>query len=135
MARTNRKRDMPGSELPMTPMIDVVFQLLIYFIVTIKPVDVYANLDVTRPSPEKTRTEQKPVQLLRISVNPDGYTINNKPVPDTDMPRMIKLLAELDKEQTVLILAAPQSHHERLVKVLDLCSKNKLINLSVLSSN
>jgi len=35
MARTNRKRDMPGSELPMTPMIDVVFQLLIYFIVTI----------------------------------------------------------------------------------------------------
>ena len=38
----------------MTPMIDVVFQLLIYFIVTIKPIDVVTNLDVFRPAPDKS---------------------------------------------------------------------------------
>ena len=52
MAENEESSEMPPAELPMTPMIDVVFQLLIYFIVTIQPVDVLANLDVFRPSPE-----------------------------------------------------------------------------------
>jgi biopolymer transport protein ExbD len=48
---------------------------------------------------------------------------------------MVETVAKMDKEQTVLILAAPQSSHERLVRVLDLCTKNELKNLSVLSAN
>ena len=52
MARKRKGMDAPEGELEMTPMIDVVFQLLIYFIVTIKPVDVVTNLDVFRPAPE-----------------------------------------------------------------------------------
>ena len=35
MARKRKGIDAPEGELEMTPMIDVVFQLLIYFIVTI----------------------------------------------------------------------------------------------------
>jgi biopolymer transport protein ExbD len=119
----------------MTPMIDVVFQLLIYFIVTIRPVDVYAIVDVTRPSPDKPKIEQPPVQLLRIGVFEEGFTMNDRPVSDREFPRMVETVAKMDKEQTVLILAAPQSSHERLVRVLDLCTKNELKNLSVLSAN
>lgn len=120
----------------MTPMIDVVFQLLIYFIVTIKPVDVFANLDVTRPSPDnKNPPPIKPVQLLRIGIYEEGYTMNDRPIPDREMSRMVETVAKLDKEQTVLILAAPKSSHDRLVRILDLCAKNELKNLSVLSSN
>jgi biopolymer transport protein ExbD len=135
MARARKKREMPSSELPMTPMIDVVFQLLIYFIVTIRPVDVYAIVDVTRPSPDKPKIEQPPVQLLRIGVFEEGFTMNDRPVSDREFPRMVETVAKMDKEQTVLILAAPQSSHERLVRVLDLCTKNELKNLSVLSAN
>lgn len=135
MARTRKKKDMPSSELPMTPMIDVVFQLLIYFIVTIRPVDVFAIVDVTRPSPDKAPPPPKPVQLLRIGIFEDGYTMNDRPIPDRDLPRMVEMVARMDTEQTVLVLATPQSSHDRLVRVLDLCAKNKLSNLSVLSAN
>ena len=52
MARARKRPEGAQAELEMTPMIDVVFQLLIYFIVTTKPVDVITNLDVFRPAPD-----------------------------------------------------------------------------------
>lgn len=39
------------SRLEMTPMIDVVFQLLIFFLVTLRQEDILAQLQAMRPSP------------------------------------------------------------------------------------
>ena len=136
MARKRRKSDMPAAELPMTPMIDVVFQLLIYFLVTIHPVDVMANLDVFRPSPEAQQEQPKtPPKMIRVVVFPDGYTINDKPVDAPELDKLLSKLASIDKNQTILIMCTSLSPHERLIEVLDLCAKSGLVNLSVISSN
>ena len=37
--------------LDMTPMIDVVFELIIFFVVTIKQEDVFSKLNANRPAP------------------------------------------------------------------------------------
>lgn len=120
----------------MTPMIDVVFQLLIYFLVTIHPKDVVANLDVFRPSPE-ARQEQTtlPPKMIRITVFSGGYTINDRPVDALELDKLLSKLASIDKSQTILILCTASSHHEDLVRVLDFCAKSKLVNLSVVSTN
>ncbi len=136
MARKRRKSKTPPAELPMTPMIDVVFQLLVYFIVTIKPMDVFAHLDVSRPSPEaKQEKLQTPPKLIRINIFPDGYTINDRPVDVAGLDKLLGELAALDKTQTILIMCSGGSHHERLIKVLDLSAKAELKNLSVISTN
>ena len=120
----------------MTPMIDVVFLLLIYFIATIKPIDVFAHLDVSRPSPEQQREQMEtPPNLLRINIFPDGFTINDRPVRLSDMERVLMRLAELDARQTVLVMSSSYATHERLIQVLDLCSKAGLRNISVVSTN
>ena len=120
----------------MTPMIDVVFQLLIYFIVTIKPVDVMAHLDVSRPSPESKQEKlDVPKNLIRIGVFYDGFSINDRPVRETDMDDLIKKLADLDRKQTILIMCSGAAPHEMLIKVLNLCAKHGLANLSVISTN
>ena len=135
MARKRRKSEAPAPELPMTPMIDVVFQLLIYFLVTIQPRDVLAHLDVFRPSPDQRQQEQqeKP-KMIRILVFPDGYTINDRPVDASELDRLLTRLAGIDRNQTILITCTAASQHERLVRVLDLCAKNRLVNLSVVST-
>ncbi|MDZ4198666.1 MAG: biopolymer transporter ExbD [Kiritimatiellia bacterium] len=135
MARSRRKSDPPSADLPMTPMIDVVFQLLIYFIVTIKPIDVFAHLDVSRPSPDPTQRKEQPPPVIRLQIYPDAYTINDRPVPDSELDRVLKRLAELDKKQTILISVSALSPHEMLIRVLDLCARNELANLSVVSTN
>jgi biopolymer transport protein ExbD len=125
-----------SGDLNMTAMIDVVFQLLIYFIVTVKPVDVVAHLDVFRPSPEKKQeTLQTPPKMIRIQIYPDGYSINDRVVDLGEMENLISRLAGIDKKQTIMIMATALSKHDSLIRVLDLCAKHGLQNLSVVSTN
>jgi biopolymer transport protein ExbD len=127
---------MPPADLPMTPMIDVVFQLLIYFLVTIHPVDVVANLDVFRPSPEAQKEKpDTPPKMIRITVFADAFLINDRPVDAQELDRLLSKLASIDKTQTILIMCTSLSPHERLITVLDLCAKSGLVNLSVVSTN
>lgn len=136
MARKRGPRTNDTGELNMTAMIDVVFQLLVYFIVTIKPVDVVAHLDVFRPSPEKKQEKlQTPPKMIRIQIYPDGFTINDRSVGLKEMETLIARLAGIDTKQTIMIMATALSRHEDLVRVLDLCSKHGLQNLSVISTN
>ncbi len=136
MARKRKKPETPPADLPMTPMIDVVFQLLIYFIVTIKPIDVVAHLDVFRPSPDpKQKKDEPPPKLIRISIFKDGFQINERPVPLAELDSLLMKLASIDQKQTIMIMCTALSPHEKLIQILDLCAKAGLVNLSVVSTN
>lgn len=121
-------------KLDMTPMIDCVFQLLIFFIVTLKPEDIIAHLDVNRPAPDaKAKSDETPEDLIQIMIFRDGYTINNRSVSLSSLQGVLGKLASLSLTQTILIKCAADSPHEKLVDVLDLCSLVGLKNLSVMS--
>ena len=120
-----------GGELSMTPMIDIVFQLLIFFILTFQPEDVIAQLEVFRPR----GNGGPPVPMLQIVIYRDGYSVNDREVNMVDMERTLTRLAEIDNNQTVLIKATAHSLHHDLVEVLDLCAKVGMRNLSVVSTN
>jgi biopolymer transport protein ExbD len=136
MARRRRVSQASSVELNMTAMIDVVFQLLVYFIVTIEPKDVMANLDVFRPSPEKKQEQlQTPPKMIKIIVYPDGYTINDRPVGLPELDALLGKLAAIETNQTIMIMCQAASRHASLIGVLDLCAKNGMNNLSVVSTN
>ncbi len=134
MAR-RAKRSVEATELNMTAMIDVVFQLLIFFIVTAKPEDVMTNLDVFRPAAQEKRDTTETPNMIKIQIFPDGFLMNDKKVQIEDMARLIGRLASLDVNQTILIMCSSLSKHSDLVRVLDLCSQHGLRNLSVVSTN
>jgi biopolymer transport protein ExbD len=135
--RKRRLRDQDSGEIEMTPMIDVVFQLLVYFVVTIKPVDVAAHLDVFRPSagaPPKESTEMP--KMIQIQIYAAGVLLmNGNAVSINGLERILGKLASYSKTQTVVIMCALDSDHKDLVEVLDRCAKVGLKNLSVVSIN
>ncbi len=137
MARQRSKRSSDdAAEVNMTAMIDVVFQLLIFFLVTAKPVDVITNLDVFRPQGDpKTDKDTPPPKMIRINIFPDGFMINDRPVSFADMEGLVGKLASMDQKQTILIMCSSLSKHADLVRVLDLCAKYGMFNLSVVSTN
>jgi biopolymer transport protein ExbD len=136
MARERKRPEMAAAQLEMTPMIDVVFQLLIYFIVTIKPVDVITNLDVFRPAPDKNaKPDEKPPNLVRIGVYQDGYTVNDNPTSPEVLDAALAKMASIDAGQTLMITVSAVSEHGMLVRALDLCAKNGLKSLSVVSAS
>lgn len=136
MARARKRPEVTEPALSMTPMIDVVFQLLIYFIVTIKPVDVITNLDVFRPAPDQTAPpDQKPPNLVRLGIYPDGYTVNDVPTSLEALDTTLAKVASIDAGQTIMITVSAASEHGKLVRALDLCAKNGLKSLSVVSAS
>ena len=123
-----------AAKLEMTPMIDVVFQLLIFFIVTLKQEDILSHLDVSRPAPDpEARKEEQIADLLTVTVLPQGYLLKGKPRSLAQIERDLARLASYNRRLSVIIQCAPDSQHKRLVELLNVCAKVGLTNLSVFS--
>ena len=135
MARKRRKITARAGELNLTAMIDVAFQLLSFFIITIHPMDVMTNLDVFRPSEERQGSKSEvPEGMVRIAVFKDFYTLNEVPTKMDKLEDDLRTLSESDKNITVLITCKSDAQHKRLIRVLDRCAKLGLSNLSVISA-
>jgi len=135
MARKRRKAHLVAGELNLVAMIDVAFQLLNFFLITVKPMDVMTHLSVFRPMAEKASQEQSVAEVIRITVFPEGFTLNDSIVNKTQLESKLRTLAAMDAKQSVLIQCTNESPHSKLVELLDLCAKLKLTQLSVISSN
>ncbi len=122
-----------AAELEMTPMIDVVFQLLIFFLVTLKKEDILSHLDVSRPAPDQAATEQTFQDLLTITVHRYGYMLKDKERSLAQLERDLTRIASFSKNVSVIIRCTPDSKHQGLVEVLNLCAKAGLKKLSVFS--
>ena len=63
--------------LDMTPMIDVVFELIIFFVVTIKQEDVFSKLNANRPAPAsgQSSNESDTTVTIEIGRGPDANGI------------------------------------------------------------
>jgi biopolymer transport protein ExbD len=138
MQRQRRIASFTAGELNLTAMIDVAFQLLSFFILTSKPVDVLADLDVSRPSPivsDKIKNEPQK-NPLTITVNPDGkYMLNERRISLANLDEFLCGIGEIGKDYTILLSCKPESSHADMVAVLDICAKAGLNKLSVLSVN
>jgi biopolymer transport protein ExbD len=123
---------MENPQLNMTPMIDVVFQLMIFFLVTLKQNDILSHLDVNRPAAQQTKEVNDP-DLLTVLVYKDGFVLKGRRVDLKELDRQFSHIASFDKTVSVIIKCTGDSPHSLLVQLLDLCAKSKLTNLSVFS--
>jgi biopolymer transport protein ExbD len=131
MAHARPKECGEQPKLDMTPMIDVVFQLLIFFVVALKQEDILSGLTACRPSCNDGI--EHPVELINITVGARGFALNGASIPQVELERRIAQLSEISKTASVIIRCSADSPHGLLVQALDICSKHKMANLSVFS--
>lgn len=124
-------------DVPMTPMIDVVFQMLIYFVLTFEIPDRISQMQVWRPSAPVTQPEDKPppIDLMRVTIYEDAYALNDTRVSLSTLERRFNRLADLNPTQNIIVVATAESPHRNLVAVLNLLSKAGMQNISLLSSS
>ncbi len=120
-------------KLEMTPMIDVVFQLLIFFIVTLKQEDILSQLEVMRPAPDPTATAENQVEPIKIMIGITGFVYRGRPVSESELNTSIARVARYNPNATIMIQCTMNSDHRWLVKALDICSRNNMTRLAVFS--
>jgi biopolymer transport protein ExbD len=113
--RISRSKDEAAVDL--TPMLDVVFIMLIFFIVTASFVK-EAGVDVNRPNAETA--EQQSRGNILIAIRPNGEIwVDRRPVDVRALRANVERLRAENPEGTVVILADKESQTGLLVEVMD----------------
>jgi len=105
------------AEINMTPMLDVVFIMLIFFIVSTSFVR-EAGIDVNRPTAQTSESQSKTAVLVAISANNEIW-VDRKPVDVRMVRPAIERLKSEQSEINVVIQADEQATTGQLVKVID----------------
>lgn len=138
MAR--KKAEIEEVELELTPMIDVVFLLLIFFIVTMKFKVLEGKLETELPKDVGVNSGQVEdlLEKLEITIKTDptaeyGMTveINKRKVPNLSTFRaQIRKFVELDPKQKATLYPGPKVNYEQVVKVVDQCIIENLVDIT-----
>ena len=127
------KRLSDEAKVEMTPMIDVVFQLLIFFVVTLKQEDILAKLMASRPAPDPNANPDQQPDLIDITVHKSGFIFKGRPVSLETLDRTIERYSKFSKNANIIIRCTNDSKQRYLVQAMDICSKYKMKNLSIFS--
>jgi biopolymer transport protein ExbD len=117
--------------LDLTPVIDVVFILLIFFIVTsvFKKEELALMLDL--PSSNAKEMQIKQEQIF-IELNPTKLAIKGIEVSFESLEDNLK--AVKNKENPIVVRIDKKVEYQRVVKVLDLLQKYNLSNLALVTN-
>ena len=124
MARERRKY----GEIPdLTPMIDVVFQLLIFFMVT-AVFAITPGLDIKLPEAEESEAPDK--ENLFIVVDQDGnMKLNHKTVTFANLKEELELKRALLDDTTLIIIQGDErSTHGQIVQIMDIARQVGIVD-------
>lgn len=138
MARKRERNKADSVKLEMTPMIDIVFQLLIFFIVTLKQDDILSNLEALRPQADTNMaTVEKAKEPIEVLVGPQGLFFGSEAtrtiVSESQLKSNLLRIAKTDPNTMIVIKCTNNSPHGYLIRALDICYSVGLRKLSVFS--
>ena len=102
----------------MTPLVDVVFLMLIFFMVSTS-FTVSNSLKLELPS-SKASSQDKQMQEVLISIDAKGKLyVQEEAVEDGDLRRRILNISKGDPNMRVVLRAYGRTMHKRVVYVMD----------------
>lgn len=118
----------------MTPMIDMVFLLLVFFMVSAKPVKPERDIPMGLPGQVAQEEVVDLPDEARVIIEPSGQVVLNEQELDTPTSAVLpelravlirfRLAAENSKSDALVTLAPHDSvPHQRLVDVLNTCAE------------
>lgn len=127
MARKAR-REILTPEL--TPLIDVVFLLLIFFLVSSVFKKEELALLLTLPKSEQGKGEAKAKKDITIEMTGDKLALESKEIT---LDELSSKLSSMDLKTLINLRVDGEVKYQRLVKILDILQKNKLENVSLIT--
>ncbi len=126
-------QDNDENEVNLTPMLDVVFIMLIFFIVTASFVR-ESGLDVNQPESTRTPDRSDDSNIL-IAISPDDeILIDSRSVDPRAVRANVERLRAENPDGALVIQASRRSTNKRLVQVMDAARQAGVFNISMADS-
>ncbi len=119
--------------IDITPLVDMIFQLLIFFLLTSSFVVSQAGIKVNLPKAVTSDVLDNEIFVITINKN-DALFIADKPVSMKDISLKLE---SLSKKKAVLLRADKKSSLGSIVSVWDLCREKGMqkVNIATIQEN
>lgn len=120
----------PDPVIDLTPMIDVVFQLLLFFMVTTTFISSQGiDVELPRSSAQVVLSDKKDVNIWMTTEG--AVYVDEVPMTTAELRALLKRRAEADPNAQVVIKADQGVSHGRVVAVMDLARSLGLSKLAI----
>ena len=120
MKKTHRSHHSTMTELNITPLLDLVFVLLVIFIITTP--QLVNDLEMVLPSskpPPPLNNANKP-KINRIAVKDDGQIVlNDQPLTLPEFRATLTQMKGADKDLAVVVNGADEVAYQHMVNIFD----------------
>ncbi|NKB24708.1 MAG: hypothetical protein GKR87_10115 [Kiritimatiellae bacterium] len=119
-----RKRNNVSDDVNLTPMIDVVFQMIISFVCTVELEKLSLNESIRLAlSPHGPAVEKKDPRTVTVDVDQNGkiYFGSTRLSPELFLQIMRKTVSDYGQDVPVVIRGDGKTKHDDIRKVMDAC--------------
>ena len=118
------------TKISLTPVIDVVFILLIFFMLASNFNKVgEVNMDMTK---ESTTTSKEDIKIIKILVRQDQTVLSNgKVYDDSELLSMINLAIKDASTYTIILTSKDDVTYQRFLNLISYLKTNELSNVSI----
>jgi biopolymer transport protein ExbD len=118
LKKTSKRAQSTMHELNITPLLDLVFVLLVIFIITTP--QMMNNLEMTLPSGKPPPPSKEKPKINKINVAANGQiTLNEQPVTPAELKADLKAMKSSDPDLKVVVKGADEAVYQNMVAVLD----------------
>lgn len=118
--------------LNLTPMIDVVFLLIIFFMLGTKFTEIERKLELKIPEVSHQDSLVRPPEPRIINVYRDGtIAFERKPVSLPELRDQLRAVRDQFPKVSVLIRGDVDARFQRIAEVLSVCKEAQVVNVAV----
>ena len=118
LKKTSRRGHGTMNELNITPLLDLVFVLLVIFIITTP--QLVNNLEINLPSGKSPPKTDVPPKINRIEISAQGQiTLNVEPVTVAQLKDKLAAIKTDDPDPKVIVKGADDVDYQVMVNVID----------------
>jgi biopolymer transport protein ExbD len=119
--------------IQLIPLIDVIFFLLAFFMISTTFVDINRNLDIDLPEAKAGSASEKPM-VFEIEIGQDGNIhLNGEGVTLAALETLLKqrMPGMAAGKRSAVIRADKKANHGEVVKVMDVCKRSGITQIGV----
>ncbi len=118
--------------LNMTPMVDVILNLLIFFMLGSRFAEEERQIDIQLPNVSFAQPLTAPPDEIVINIYADGHVVvDQKAISAEELTELLSVAQSRYKDQSVLIRGEGKGNYQSVMDVLSICQKANIRNYSL----
>ena len=127
-----KKKKSPDINLEITPLVDVIFLLLIFFVLSTQFIDL-KTMSIDLPSIDKKTMSNLPENRVKIEISKEGEVlINNTKISEFSLKSLNEELSLIPSNiKTAIISADSDTRYQYIVTIMESLNSNGFKNIQI----